>query len=239
MKASPSMLFIYGLFLTLMAFLLRNIEALALLALLNFTIGIILGGKKFKMLLVAFAISLAGVLTNALVFAGGEPLWSLGFIVIRKGAVRGFIEVSLKLTLLLSATLIFSSLTNPRDLLRSLESELGVPKQLSFMVSLSLRLFRIFERDLAEIQLIRRSRGLRVTPLTLSDWESLLTPLLSIGLERGRWIGIAAELRGFSLRKIERKGLKLQLSDIALIAAMLAQTAAAVFLQLNPLICWP
>ncbi|RLE93855.1 MAG: hypothetical protein DRN04_05760 [Thermoprotei archaeon] len=239
MKKSPSILFVYGLFLTLMAFLLKNISALALLALLNFTVGLALGGKRFKMLLVAFIISLIGVLTNALVFAGGEPLWSWGFIVVRKGAIRGFIEVSLKLTLLLSATLIFSSLTNPRELLKSLESELGVPKQLSFMVSLSLRLLRIFEKDLAEIQLIRRSRGLRATPITLSDWESLLTPLLSIGLERGRWIGIAAELRGFSLRKVEKKGLKLQLGDVVLITAMLAQAAIAVFLQLNPLIRCP
>ncbi|RLE98733.1 MAG: hypothetical protein DRJ63_07310 [Thermoprotei archaeon] len=235
MRVNPSVLFIYGLSLTIMAFALRELSALAVLALINLTMGVLLGGRKYRSLLLAFAVSLIGVWVNALVFAGGEPLLTVGPLVVRSGAVKGFLEVSLKLSLLLSATLIFSSLTSPRDLLKSLESELGLPKQLSFMVSLSLRLLRIFEKDLAEIQLIRRSRGLRPIPLTPGEWASLISPLLSIGLERGKWVGVAAELRGFSLRKIERTRINLHSADVALLALLVAEIVLALYIHLNPL----
>lgn len=233
MKFNPSILFLYCLTLTIMAFLVKSIEALALLVSINLTAGLIIGIRRFKSLVAAFILSLVGVLVNALIFARGEPLYYLGPIVVRTGAIYGFIEVSLKLGLLLSATLLFTSLTNPRDLLRSLESELGFPKHISFMVSLSLRLLRVFEKDLAEIQLIRKSRGFRATPITLSDWESLISPLLNLGLERGRWIGIAAELRGFSLRKIKKTCLKLGLNDYFLLFLLLIEIVFSTILQLK------
>lgn len=222
-KANPSVLFLYGLFLTILAFALRKIEPLTFSALLNVAMGLILGFKRFRFLITVFLLSLIGVAVNAIIFAGGEPIYQFGPLIIRSKAITGFIEVSLRLALMLSATLIFSSLTNPRDLLRSLESELGLPKQVSFTVSLSLRLLRIFEADIREVQAVRKSRGLRTIPLTPSDWGSFLSPLLSIGLERGRWIGIAAELRGFSLRKSKKTCLKLSLIDCLIFTLMFIQ----------------
>jgi len=222
-RVNPSILFFYGLALTILAFILGSLKPLAILASVNLAVGLALGFKRYKSLIAAFLLSLAGVAVNALIFAGGEPIYYVGPVAIRSGTVRGFIEVSLKLALMFSATLIFSSLTNPRELLKSLESELGLPKQVSFTVSLSLRLLRIFESDISEIQAIRRSRGLRVAPLTPSDWDSFLSPLLSLGLERGRWIGIAAELRGFSLRKTKKTCLKPSFLDFLLLILLLVE----------------
>ncbi|RLE65972.1 MAG: hypothetical protein DRJ38_02865 [Thermoprotei archaeon] len=226
-KANPSILFLYGLTLTILAFTLRKLNPLAFSSLLNLSIGLVLGFRKYRFLIAAFLLSLVGVAVNALIFAGGEPVYHIGCLVIRSGAITGFIEVSLRLALMFSATLIFSSLTNPRDLLRSLESELGLPKQVSFTVSLSLRLLKIFETDIREIQAVRKSRGLRTTPITPSDWDSFLSPLLSLGLERGRWIGIATELRGFSLRKVKKTCLKLGFVDFLLLTLMLIQVLAS------------
>ncbi len=45
-KANPSVLFLYGLFLTILAFALRKIEPLIFSAFLNMSIGLILGFKK-------------------------------------------------------------------------------------------------------------------------------------------------------------------------------------------------
>ncbi len=224
---SPSILFLYSLSLTISAFVFRDIRSLILILAVNLPIGIVVGYEKFKLFLVPFFVSLLGVLINALIFARGTPLASVGPLKIRSGALYGFADVSLRLGIMLSASLIFSSLTNPRLLLKSLEAELWMPKEASFMVALSLRLLSIFEKDIHEIRLIRRSRGLRETPVTPSDWRSLLTPLFSLGIQRGKWMGIATELRGFRYRKPVRKILKPFPLDMYLLMLLVFQLSIA------------
>jgi len=224
---SPSILFLYSLSLTISAFVFRDIRSLLLILTVNLPIGIIVGYEKFKLFLIPFLISLIGVLINALIFAGGTPIAAVGQLKIRSGAIYGFADVSLRLGIMLSASLVFSSLTNPRLLLKSLETELWLPKEASFMVALSLRLLSIFEKDIHEIRLIRRSRGLRETPVTPVDWKSILTPLFSLGVQRGRWIGIAAETRGFRYRKPERKILRPSPLDLYLLMLLLFQLSVA------------
>ncbi len=224
---SPSVLFLYSLSLTIFAFVFRDIKSLLLILAVNLPIGLTVGYEKFKLFLIPFLISLLGVLINALIFAGGTTVVAIDQLEIRSGAVYGFADVSLRLGIMLSASLIFSSLTNPRLLLKSLETELWLPKEISFMLALSLRLLSVFEKDIHEIRLIRRSRGFRETPVTPSDWKSILTPLFSLGVQRGRWIGIAAELRGFKYRKTERRMLRPSPLDLYLLMLLLFQLSVA------------
>jgi len=67
-------------------------------------------------------------------------------------------------------------------------------------------------------------RGYRRVPLTPGDYKSLLMPLLSISIERGLWVGIAAELRGISIRPKARVRPGFKPLDLLLVALAVIQS---------------
>ena len=231
----PSTVFIYGLGITLLAFLSRDFTSLLILSVINGSIGLYLGlrrGLKFFILL--FFIGLIGVFINALLFANyGEPIIIFDGFVLREMFISSFILVALRLFSILGAALIFTSLVNTREFIRSLEAELYLPKDIAFATSIGIRMLNILSRDSEEIRHIRVMRGKSRYPLTPSSFLSYLRPLLSLSIERARWIGIAAEMRGFGRRKRSvRKG-RFDILDMLLIVLFLIQIIIIVAISLG------
>ncbi|MEM4519890.1 MAG: energy-coupling factor transporter transmembrane component T [Sulfolobales archaeon] len=227
----PLTLFIYGLTVTVLAFIARSTQQLVLLSLINAPIGILLGFRRFKALIILFLIGLIGLFINALMFANnGAAVLNLYIITVREGALISFLNVTLRLLIILNATLIFITRINVRDFIKSLEEELGLPKDIAYALAVGLRMLSILERDAKEIQLIRVERGYRRFPLTPTDVSSFLRPLLSLGLERAVWIGIATELRGFAIRSSKRSGFKVGISDMLIYSFLVLQCVLVLML---------
>lgn len=227
-KLRPLTLFIYGLTVTILAFIARSTEQLLILTIINSPVGIILGiRRRLTSLIALFLIGLIGLFTNALIFSNnGVPLIDIHLLVIREGAVTSFLNVTLRLLVILGATLIFITQTNARSLIKSLEEELGLSKDIAYALAVGLRMLSILERDAGEIRLVRAERGFRKYPITPADFGSFLRPLLSLGLERAIWIGIATELRGFAQRSPKRVGLRVGLKDLAVYLVLILQCVA-------------
>lgn len=224
-KSRPLTLFIYGLSITLLAFIARETHELLLIALPNGVAGITLGIiRRLRLLIALFFLGLIGLLINAIAFSNvGPPILELYLITIREGALIAFTNVTLRLVAILGVTLLFITQVNARDFIESLEREARLPKELAYAVAVGLRMLSIFERDLREIQLIRVERGYRRYPITPQDVASFLRPLLSLGLERALWVGVASELRGFTYRKVVRRSIRLGFTDLITYAALVIQ----------------
>ncbi len=227
-KLRPLTLFIYGLIVTILAFIARSTEQLLILTLINSPVGIVLGlRKRFTALIALFLVGLIGLFINALIFSNsGALLVDLSFIAIKEGAITSFLNVTLRLLVILGAALIFITQTNARELIKSLEEELGLSKDIAYALAVGLRMLNILERDAGEIRLVRAERGFRKYPVTPADFGSFLRPLLSLGLERAVWIGIAAELRGFAQRSPRRVGLRVSLKDLVIYSILILQFIA-------------
>jgi len=211
----PSTLFIYGLGITILSLLSRELFPLIFLNIVNTPIGIYLGiRKRLKLFILLFFIGLVGLFLNSIVFSNtGHIIIKTGYLTIRSNALINFLKVSLRLSSILGAALIFVTQVNIREFIRALESEFRLPKDIAFATSVGIRMLKVIEKDSNEIQLIRIERGYRKYPITPSDLKSFLRPLLSLGLERAKWIGIAAELRGFARRKAVRYRIKYSIND--------------------------
>ncbi|MEM4556987.1 MAG: energy-coupling factor transporter transmembrane component T, partial [Sulfolobales archaeon] len=169
----PLTLFIYGLVITVLAFIARSTQQLLILSLVNAPVGILLGFRRLRVLIILFLLGLVGLFINALVFANnGAPVLDLQVITVRDGALISFLNVTLRLLTILGAALIFITQSNVRDFIKSLEEELGLPKDVAYTLAVGLRMLSILERDAKEIQLVRVERGYRKYPLTPSGVSS-------------------------------------------------------------------
>jgi len=229
-RPGPTALFIYALGITVLAFAARNIYQGLVVGVPNAVVGIALGYRRARWVVALFFIGLIGIFIDALLFSNtGSPLLTTPIVVVRLGALESFAAVSLRLAAIMGGTLVFVSLVSPRELIDALESELRLPKEVAFSIAVGVRMLRVLERDAREVQFTRLQRGLRRYPVTPGDLRSFLHPLLSLGVERARWIGIAAELRGFALRRSMRRTPRVGLPE-ALAYAALATEAMLVAL---------
>lgn len=202
LEPTPAQLFIYGIIVTLLVFVADSKDALLAMALINGVPGFLLGARRYPFLTLLVVIGIWGTFLNALLLVNtGEPVFSIGPLVVREGAVNATMIIGLRFITLGGVSLLYVSQIKPRESLKSLEAELGLPKGIAFSIAFALRLLKLGEQDIREILQMRRQRGARRIPVTPSDYESLMMPLLSLMLERARWVGIAAELRGFALRE--------------------------------------
>ncbi len=234
-RVFPATWFIYSLIMTALAFTIRSEIALMLPAIPNFILGLILSlRKKYYLFPIAFLLAVWALFLNAVLFVNyGEPVVVVGPLVIRSNALWATLIVTVRIMTITGAAMIFVSMINPRELIISLERQLGLPKGLAFALSLALRLIPLMTYDYHEILFIRRQRGYRTKLVIPTDVIGVLLPLVAVGIDRAYWIGIAAELRGFQLRK-RRFNPKYTLWDLLVIAAAIAQTIvslAIVFLH--------
>ncbi len=231
MKPSVSILFIYGLAVTLLVFIYRSGYPLLLIMLINGLIGFSIGLHRHKYIVLVILLGIWGVFLNALFVSNtGEPVYVLGSLVIREGVVDTVYRITCRLVAIAGAALILISLYSPREIINGLESQLRLPKIISFPLAYGLRLLPLMKKDLDEIKNMRRQRGYRTIPLSPRDYASLLQPLLSISIERAVWTGIAIELRGFRLRRPGYRGFSLNYMDYMFIALLVAQIFSPLYL---------
>lgn len=226
-RPTPAQLFVYGLVVTLLVFLARCRSALILLALVNGVPGFARGARRYPLLVALFILGVAGTFVNSLILANtGRPIVQIGPLTVRQGAVDATINIALRFTALAGVSLVYVTMISPREAVRSLEEELGLPKGIAFSIAFSLRLLGLAQHDLAEIMAMRRQRGAPRIPIRPRDVETVLLPVMSVMLERARWVGIAAELRGFSLRPPRPRRLVPTLGLVVLAALAAVQILA-------------
>ncbi len=229
----PSILFIYGLVLTLLAFIYRDPFILSIVAIPNFVVGFILGWRRFKILLILFLLGFIGLFLNAyLVSNTGEAIIVWGPMVVREGVIEALTIIGLRLATITGGTMIFLSLSDPYETIKYLESDLYIPKGISFSIFYALRLLPLIQREAREVQNIRVERGYRRFLISPSDFKSFILPLLSIFIERAYWTGVAAELRGFQLRKRRKIPFKLSSYDYLILLLIIIQVLAPILLNL-------
>ncbi len=234
-RVSPATWFIYSIIMTILAFTIRSEAALLIPAIPNFIVGLILALKrKYYLFPIALLLAFWALFLNAILFVNyGEPVLILGPIVIRENALWATLIVAVRLMTITGAAMIFVSMINPRELIISLEQQLGLPKGLAFALSLAIRLIPLMTYDYHEILFIRRQRGYRTKLIIPTDVIGVLLPLVAVGVDRAYWIGIAAELRGFQLRK-KKFNPKYTLWDILILSLAVIQvmvSLAIVFLR--------
>ncbi|MGC8974886.1 MAG: energy-coupling factor transporter transmembrane component T [Thermoprotei archaeon] len=225
LKYRESTLFLYALGISLIAFIANSVESLLLPSILNGILGFVLGSKKmpWKLLVVLLLLNVWGSFLNGLYFHNfGEVVVSTQVIVIKRGAIDSFLLVSLRFFLIVGATLLMLGLVNVRDLIKSLERDLRIPSGIAFSIAYAFRLFPLLSKDLSEIYIARKERGLTSVILRPSNLRSILLPLLNLSYERAVWGGISAELRGLRLRKVSGKK-PLRLGDLIILTALILQ----------------
>jgi energy-coupling factor transport system permease protein len=236
LRPSPASLLVYGLTVTLIAFYASSPKTLTVLVALTGVPGLIAGIIKYRLLVALIPFTIIGAFTNAMMlyYAGviedpGRILLSLGPIEVPEYAVDSTARIGARILSFAGAGLLLASFVTPRDAVRSLSDELGLPKGASFSLSFALRLLPLLKNDLDDILLVRKLRGHRRIPVTPRDYRSIITPLLASSLERALWVAVAAELRGFALRPTRRAKPRLTLGDCALAAMLAVQIASAAY----------
>ncbi len=205
-RIDPAALFIYVLTVTFYGFIARETADLAMLAIVNGIPGLILGARRSRVIFALIVLGIIGMFFNAILVSNtGEQVASIGPLIIREGAIRAAVNVSLRFIAIGGAALLFSSLINPREALRAFEEKLGLPRGLAFAAALAFRLFLLAQKDLEEVLAVRKQRGARTIPITPTDIKSIVSPIFNVMLERGVWIGVAAELRGLRLAASRRR----------------------------------
>ena len=231
-KPRASAVFVYSMSVAVAAFIVQSPVQAAVLAAVNGVVGLVLGGRKFILVVALLLVGLIGLFTNILVFSNtGPPVLETPLFTLRKQGLVNLVRVASKLLAFMGAGLILASLTTPRELVESLETELRLPQTIVFPLAVALRMVKLVQKDAAEIGYMRMQRGLRRTPVTPEDIAGYLRPLISLGLERATWIGIAAELRGFSSRKPRRREISLGLPEALLAALLAVQIALIIVVQ--------
>lgn len=223
-RPSTSILFIYGLVITLLAFVYRDPYSLLLISIPNAAIGFTLGFKRAKLIVILLLISVWGTFLNAILVANHGPIVCVwGPIIIRQGAFQALVQVELRLLAIAGAALIFVGTARPEEIIRDLEAELRLPKSITFSLAYALRLIPLMKRDYEEIMLCRRERGYRQVAYLPRDIKTLLLPLLSIAYQRALWAGITVELRGFRKRRPKYRLPRIGVTEIIVLSWLALQ----------------
>lgn len=222
-RPSSSILFMYALFVSLLAYAYRDLYDLLVIGLINLVLGVMYG-YRYKLLWLLLILGLWGTFINAYTVSNtGSIVVDWGWITIREGALTATAAIFMRLLSIVGATLFFIGNSTPSELVRSLVSELRIPKGLAFSISYALRLIPLMKKDYEEIRIARLERGYRRIPYLPNDLKSFLLPLLSIAYERAVWAGIAVELKGFRLRKVRYRKIRIRVPEIIVFALLAIQ----------------
>lgn len=168
-----------------------------------------MAGRRLRRVAWVFALlaaSAPGVLLNAALFAGGgRVVVQLPGLALTEGALRASAAVLARLLAIAAAGAWFVTGYGPVEVARGLERELGLPKGVAFAVAYAFRSLPLVARDFEEVRAARKQRGYRLFPITPGDFSSYLVPLVRAAYERAVWTGVSMELRGFSIRRVERR----------------------------------
>lgn len=231
-RPRPSLLFLYGLLATVLAIYSSEPRELAVLLALTGIPGLALGVLKYRWLVALAPLGIIGVASNALLLDNlgliedpGRTVYQVGPVRVSEYTINSTTVIAMRILTFAGAGLLLASIITPRDAIIYLHSDLRLPKGIAFSLAFALRLLPLVARDLGEILEARRMRGFRRIPLTPGDYASIIAPLLSVTLERAVWTGIAAELRGYRLRRARRIPWRPSPADAILVSAATIQLA--------------
>ena len=218
-----SILFLYALVVSLLAYAYRDIYDLLFIGLINAVLGLVYG-YRYKLLWLLLALGLWGTFINAYVVSNtGQIVFSWGWIIIREGVLTATTAIFMRLLSIVGATLFFIGNSTPFELIKSLISELRLPKGIAFSISYAIRLIPLMRKDYEEIRIARLERGYRRIPYLPNDLKTFLLPLLNIAYERAIWAGIAVELKGFRLGKVKYRKIRIDVPEIAVFILLAIQ----------------
>ncbi|MEB3787424.1 MAG: energy-coupling factor transporter transmembrane protein EcfT [Desulfurococcales archaeon] len=187
--------------------------------------GILLALRRYGILVLFLALALVGTSLNLLLlFNHGDPVLTLGPLTVREGAWTRIVSLNTRILVIAGAGLFFSSLIHPAEAVRALR-DMGLPRGFAFSLALSIRLLPLARRDLEWILHSRRLRGYRRAPVTPGDYKTILFPLLNVMIERAYWIGVASEMRGFSLWRPRERHIDASPLDPLLMVLLVFQAA--------------
>lgn len=230
-KSTP---FMYAIGVSMIAFVGNSVDFLLLPSLINGIIGFALGSRKLpiRLLLLLLILNVWGAFINALYFHNiGDVVAEISFVTVRSGVIESFFLVSLRFSLIVGATLIMLGMSNPRDLIRSLEKDLRVPPGIAFSIAYALRLFPLISKDVNEVLIARKEREASTFILNPNSLRSVLMPLLNLSYERAVWGGISAELRGLKSRRVLRRD-PVRVGDVLIMMALILQWIASYTISL-------
>lgn len=222
-KPCPSILFIYALIVSLLAYVYRDLADLMVIGIINGVLGFIYG-YRYRLLWFLLLLGLWGTFINAYTVSNTGPvIFNFEWLVIREGVLKATLAIFMRLLSIVGATLFFIAGSTPMELVRSLTSELRLPRGIVFSIMYAIRLIPLMKKDIEEIMITRLERGYRRLPYLPRDLKSFLLPLLSIAYERAIWSGIAVELKGFRLRKTTYRKIRIGFPETIVLSLLLIE----------------
>lgn len=172
-----------------------------------------------------------------LIFVSGETeLIRFGSFVITEEALNFAVAISIRLWILVLASLIFIATTDPRDVVLTLAQKLYVPYRFAYAISIALRFIPTLEAEAAMIRAAQKIRGLG-TPKGLRNklaWQRrFLMSVFVSAVRRVEKTAINMELRGFGLHhhRTYRRNLLISTKGIALSTLSVVLTILILILQ--------
>lgn len=222
----------------IMAFATRNPLVLFCMFLLGLCFILMAGVYKSygRVMLVLFPISLSLIVFQALAPAFPQPWTPIGsfgpFTIYQEGIYSG-------LSLLMRAyagsnfAVLLVLTTHPSDLFVALQ-KLGVPHELNFMVSTSLQLIPIVQREFQIVYSAQRSRGMRGKGFAAAIPS--IVPVFVGTIERVQQLAMSLESRAFGSKgpKTSLREVKSSLKDVVVgILGVALTIAGAYWVRLN------
>lgn len=162
---------------------------------------------------------------------GTTELARIGTFTLTAEALDFAASVSLRLLILVLASLLFIYTTDPRDVVLAMAQKLRVPYRIAFAVSIALRFLPILEAEAALIRAAQKLRG-QGEPARLSDriaWRKRFAlAVFTSAVRHVRQTAEAMDMKAFGLyqRRTYRRALTIPRSGITIAAASCVLTIA-------------
>ncbi len=140
-----------------------------------------------------------------------------GVYIYKEGLSYGLVQ-SMRIIAAMFMALAIVVTTHPSDMILAL-NRLKLPKDLSFIISVSIRFFPQMIDEVKRIILAMRLRGLRLKGMAsrILATKYIISPLIINSLRRAHSVAIASEIRGFSHAENKNRGRLFSLKTLDLI----------------------
>ncbi|RLF06627.1 MAG: hypothetical protein DRK00_01135 [Thermoprotei archaeon] len=133
---------------------------------------------------------------NAVMVRSGTPLLKVGYLEVYWEGLELGVMLAARVTAIILYSILVAATTNPRDLAISI-AKLGVDYRYAFAAYVTFRMAPLVRRDLENILISRRIRGIKVRENPLESMAGILAPLLSLIVRRSTLLSISMESRAF------------------------------------------
>lgn len=238
LKLDPRTIILIAISISVLSLIYNTPESLCILIIITVLLLFIFGVRirALSVLKPFLYILTALFLVQCLFVRSGDALLQLGeFTIITVGGLRAGITVVLRILVLITIALLFTTL-KPNDFILGLV-QCKVPYELAFMVSLAIR-FLPFLRDEAQNTVIAvQLRGVELKKVSLKKridlYSHLFFPMIYTALFKARQMSVALETRGFRLypERTYMKRLKMGYADYVVMFTCILTTLALIIIH--------